>query len=192
MTLEFLSISATILTFATLALSGYRHLGDGGSLSSALNLRFGLGRQTCERLARLIGRHELAVGVGGLVGAVIGPRILLRILTCVALGTYALYSWHVASLLARGASVPCGCTSDTAPANGGALARTLALVCAAAFAALNPPMLATASATAVLVAALAGATFTTLLESLPSAMAGVAAEGGGRAPSPTGLTGEEP
>ncbi|MFN2556492.1 MAG: hypothetical protein ABR592_06380 [Nitriliruptorales bacterium] len=176
MSLEFLLVSATILIFATLALAGYRHLRDDSLLGSALHLRFGIDPLTCARLASLIACYELALGTGGLVSAVVGPRVLVRILTGGALVTYAVYTWYVASLLTRAGDAPCGCSSDSVPANRGTVARTLALAAAAAFAllaAVDGPTLQALPAGVVLMAILAGATFTSLLWSLPSAMAGL-------------------
>ncbi len=176
MSLEFLWISATVLTFGTLALAGHRHLRDESSLGTTLHLLFGIRRHSCHVLARLVGCYEFALGSAGLVCAVVGPRVLLRILTSLALVTFILYTCHVVSLFARGVEVPCGCGSETGPANGGTVARTLALAFAAAFALLalgDVTTFQSAPGVVLLAGALAGATFTSLLWSLPSAMAGL-------------------
>lgn len=169
MWLELLWVSAMMLTFATLIVAGYRHLRDGASLRTALRLRFGLGRRACGSLAKLIGCYELALGSTGFVSAILDLRVPLLFLTGAALVTYVVYTWYVSSLLARGTSAPCGCTSDDTPANGGSVARTLSLALAAAFALIvglvwvDARTVQAAPVVMLLMSALASATFTTLL-----------------------------
>ncbi len=194
MSLEFVWVSATVLTFGTFLVAGHHHLRNAASLSKALRLRFRLGVRSSGGWATLIGCYELALGGTGLVSAGTGAAGALHLATGAALATYVVYTWHVWSLHARGLDAPCGCTGEDAPANRGTVARTLALAVAAALAFALGEIAVSGSALdgpveMLLMGALAGATFTSLLWNLPTAVARVPPEGGGRTVPATTLTG---
>ncbi|MDP8960127.1 MAG: hypothetical protein M3N32_00610 [Actinomycetota bacterium] len=176
MSLEFVRISATVLTFGTLLVAGHSHLRDAAALSAALRLRFRMGPRSSSAWAKLVGLYELALGGTGLASAAVAAAGL-RLVTAAALGTYVVYTWHVWSLHTRGLDAPCGCTSEDGPANRGTVARTFALALAAAIAftigeiRVFSPSLQGPPVVMLLMGALAGATFTLLLWSLPSAVA---------------------
>ncbi|MDP8927903.1 MAG: hypothetical protein M3O70_04805 [Actinomycetota bacterium] len=177
MSLEFVWFSATVLTFGTLVVAGHGHLRSTAALSTALRLRYRMGPRSSGAGAKLIGFYELVLGGTGLAAAVAGAAGLLRLVTAAALVTYVVYTWHVWSLHAWGVDAPCGCTSEDAPANRGTVARTLALALATALAfaigevRVFSPSLQGPPVVMLLMGALAGATFTSLLWNLPAAVA---------------------
>lgn len=177
MALEFVWVTTTILTFGTLLVAGHTHLRNAASLSTALRLRFRMTPRSSSGWAKLIGFYELAIGSTGLAAAGAGAAGLLRLVAGASVVTYVIYTWHVWSLHARGVDAPCGCTSEDTPANSGTVARTftLALAAATAFAIGEKPVLAPSlqgpPGVMLLMGVLAGATFTSLLWNLPSAMA---------------------